>query len=107
MQSAAPTIDYIHYQNSNVGQAFTDAVDELVHADQIQPQLGNLLLQRYDSAVGEMFRQVTSKCTIKARLSSYRNCDDVWTFVLRNVQLRSDNEVVSTDHMKIVACKLL
>lgn len=39
-------------------------------------------------------------------LDTYRFCDEVWTFLIKNVQFKLDNggQVVMADKVKIVSC---
>ncbi|MBE3043820.1 hypothetical protein IMZ48_14845 [Candidatus Bathyarchaeota archaeon] len=39
-------------------------------------------------------------------LDTYRFCDEVWTFLIRNVVFKMDgsNQTVSADKVKIVSC---
>lgn len=37
-------------------------------------------------------------------LKTYRFCDNVWTFVLKDVEFREVQELVKADKVKIVAC---
>lgn len=39
-------------------------------------------------------------------MRTYRLCDDVWTFIVKNPQFKMEsNEVVSAEKIKIIACK--
>ena len=38
-------------------------------------------------------------------MDTYRSLDDVWTFVLLNPTFRFDSDSVTTDKVKVVACK--
>lgn len=37
-------------------------------------------------------------------LNTYRFCDNVWTFVLNQVEFKEVSELVTVDKLKIVAC---
>lgn len=37
-------------------------------------------------------------------LNTYRFCDNVWTFVLNDVEFREVTDLVKVDKVKIVAC---
>jgi len=42
----------------------------------------------------------------KGHLRTYRLCDDVWTFIIRNPTFKMEsNEMVSASRIKIIACK--
>ncbi len=39
-------------------------------------------------------------------MKTYRLCDDVWTFIVKDAQFKMEsNEVVTTPKIKIIACK--
>jgi hypothetical protein len=38
------------------------------------------------------------------KLNTYRFCDNVWTFMLNDVEFREVHEVAKVDKVKIVAC---
>lgn len=43
---------------------------------------------------------------VQGSLSTYRFCDEVWTFLIKNVQFKLDNggQTVMADKVKIVSC---
>ena len=46
-----------------------------------------------------------SRCT-QGHLHTYRLCDDVWTFIVKNPSFKMEqNEQVTAPKIKIVACK--
>ena len=43
--------------------------------------------------------------TLKGHLDTYRFCDDVWTFLIKDVNFKLDNQTtVQADKIKIVSC---
>ena len=40
----------------------------------------------------------------QGHLNTYRFCDNVWTFVLNDVEFREVGELVKVDKVKVVAC---
>jgi hypothetical protein len=55
-----------------------------------------------------LFARVTAVLTAHAQghLGTYRNCDDVWTFIIKNATFKMEgNEMVTTPRIKIIACK--
>ena len=38
------------------------------------------------------------------KLNTYRFCDNVWTFMLKEVEFRENSELAKVDRVKIVAC---
>lgn len=43
-------------------------------------------------------------CFLQGSLNTYRFCDNVWTFVLNDVEFREVTDLVKVDKVKIVAC---
>jgi len=42
----------------------------------------------------------------QGHLKTYRLCDDVWTFIIKNPTFKMENnEVVTAQKIKIIACK--
>jgi transcription initiation factor TFIIA small subunit len=83
----------------------TDALDELVSSGQVDPQLALKVLANFDKAItDELANNVKSRLTFKGNLNVYRSCDEVWTFILKNANFKFDNESVTADRIKIIAC---
>ncbi|ORY31019.1 putative transcription initiation factor iia small chain [Naematelia encephala] len=109
---AAPgQIFYEFYRGSSIGTALTDSLDELITAGDIPPQLAMRVLQQFDKSLTEnLQKNVKNKTTVKGHLSTYRLCDDVWTFVVKDPQFKMEGqghavEMVTAPKIKIVACK--
>ncbi|OAX40564.1 transcription initiation factor IIA gamma subunit [Rhizopogon vinicolor AM-OR11-026] len=101
---------YEFYRGSSIGMALTDSLDELITSGAITPQLAMKVLQQFDKSLADtMVKQVKNKTTLKARLGSlrtYRLCDDVWTFIVKNPSFKMEsNEIVNAPRIKIIACK--
>ncbi|KAK0652433.1 transcription initiation factor IIA subunit 2 [Cercophora newfieldiana] len=93
------------YRLGSLGASLIDAIDELVVAQKLEPQVGAQVLRQFDKTMDRGFVGHTkAKMTAKAKLRTYRLCDNVWTFDLRNVTFTMDNrEKVEAKRMKIVA----
>lgn len=87
--------------------ALTDSLDELITSGAITPQLAMKVLQQFDKSLADtMVKQVKTKTTLKGNLRTYRLCDDVWTFIVKNPSFKMEsNEMVSAPRIKIIACK--
>src|SRR5438445_43563 len=90
--------------------ALTDSLDELITSGAITPQLAMKVLQQV--------LHVPFPCLVffglaapyffpfKGHLHTYRLCDDVWTFIVKNPLFKMEsNEMVSAQRIKIIACK--
>lgn len=97
---------YELYRRSTLGTSLTDALDTLISDQRIQPQLAMRILANFDRIVSESLKEnVKSKLSFKGHLHTYRFCDDVWTFVIKDVNVKLDqNETITADKIRIVAC---
>ncbi|KAH9908639.1 transcription initiation factor IIA gamma chain [Xylariomycetidae sp. FL2044] len=98
---------YELYRRSSVGTALTDTLDDLITDNRIDPQLAMKILANFDRAITEVLQdKVRSRLTFKGSLDTYRFCDEVWTFQLKNVTFKMENggQVVSAEKVKIVSC---
>ncbi|KAF7325515.1 Glycoside hydrolase [Mycena kentingensis (nom. inval.)] len=99
---------YEFYRGSSIGMALTDSLDELITSGAITPQLAMKVLQQFDKSLADtMVNSVKAKATLKGHLKTYRNCDDVWTFVVKQATFKMDGSegVVTAPSVKIIACK--
>ncbi|KAM7200068.1 transcription initiation factor IIA subunit 2 [Naviculisporaceae sp. PSN 640] len=105
--AANPTISYDIYRHGSLGTTLTDALDDLIGAERIHPQLAMKVLAQFDRIVAEaLSEKVRSRLTFKGSLDTYRFCDEVWTFLIKNVTFKMDNgtQTVQADKVKIVSC---
>ncbi|GME71807.1 unnamed protein product [Ambrosiozyma monospora] len=96
---------YEFYRRSTIGTSLADALDTLIVDQRIQPQLAMKVLTNFDRVTSENLKDVKSKMSFKGHLHTYRFCDDVWTFVIKDVNVKlDDGETVNVEKFKIVAC---
>lgn len=108
----------------SIGLALTDTLDDLISDDRINPQLAMKILGNFDQAITETLQKTVknrlqfkvsgtrghgvSKADdeVQGSLDTYRFCDEVWTFLIRNVTFKMDNgsQSVQADKVKIVSC---
>jgi len=98
---------YEFYRGSSIGMALTDSLDELITSGSITPQLAMKVLQQFDKSLADtMVKQVKNKTTLKGHLHTYRLCDDVWTFIVKDASFKMEsNDLVNAPKIKIIACK--
>jgi len=99
-------MSYQLYRNTTLGHTLQETLDELIQSGQISSQLALKVLLQFDKAINQaLSSRVKSRLSFKAgHLSTYRFCDNVWTFVLKDVEFREVQELVRADKVKIVAC---
>ncbi|KAL4780639.1 transcription initiation factor IIA, gamma subunit-domain-containing protein [Aspergillus varians] len=97
---------YELYRGSSLGLSLTDTLDDLINEGRIEPQLAMKILSTFDRIVTEVLAdKVRSRLNFKGHLDTYRFCDDVWTFLIKDVTFKLDNQqTVSADKVKIVSC---
>ncbi|KAL2153408.1 hypothetical protein VTH82DRAFT_4563 [Thermothelomyces myriococcoides] len=105
--AASSTNYYDLYRHGSLGVALTDALDELIGDERIDPQLAMKVLTQFDRVIAETLQEkVKARLTFKGNLDTYRFCDEVWTFLIRNVKFKLENggQSVEADKVKIVSC---
>ena len=115
----------------SIGLTLVDTLDDMVHEQRIEPQLAMKVVARFDRAMAEVLAEkVKARLTFKVRnvfacfgprirnrredayqtefkghLDTYRFCDEVWTFLIKDVNFKLDNgNTVQSDGVKIVSC---
>ncbi|KAK6539788.1 Transcription initiation factor IIA small chain (TFIIA 13.5 kDa subunit) [Orbilia ellipsospora] len=97
---------YELYRRSSIGVALTDALDDLISDGRIAPQLAMKILSNFDRSITDILAaQVHARLSFKGHLDTYRFCDEVWTFLIKDVTFKLDNsQLVQSDRVKIVSC---
>jgi len=83
-----------------------ESLDELIQYNQIPPTLATKILLQFDRSMNTaLASRVKSRLSFKAgKLHTYRFCENVWTFLLNDVEFREVQEVAKVEKVKIVAC---
>ncbi|XP_078578257.1 transcription initiation factor IIA subunit 2-like isoform X1 [Branchiostoma floridae x Branchiostoma japonicum] len=115
---------YQLYRNTTIGNTLQESLDELIQSQQITPQLALQVLLQFDKAINnalatrvrnrlnfkfpllrdEYGSTVLLTMTFQGHLRTYRFCDNVWTFVLNDMEFRDVADIIKVDKVKIVAC---
>ncbi|XP_076028907.1 transcription initiation factor IIA subunit 2-like isoform X2 [Oratosquilla oratoria] len=97
---------YQLYRNTTLGNTLQETLDELIQFQQISPNLAIRVLLQFDRAINQaLANKVRSKISFKAdKLNTYRFCDNVWTFIMNNVEFKEMHDFAQVDKLKIVAC---
>ncbi|MCJ1357702.1 MAG: Transcription initiation factor IIA small chain (TFIIA 13.5 kDa subunit) [Icmadophila ericetorum] len=112
---------YELYRRSSIGLALIDTLDGLVHDGRLEPQLAMKVINSFDRAITEVLAgQVKARLNFKVvqahflcspmkqaagHLDTYRFCDEVWTFLIKDVNFKLDNQsMIQADKVKIVSC---
>ncbi|KAH8808944.1 transcription initiation factor IIA, gamma subunit, helical domain-containing protein [Xylogone sp. PMI_703] len=95
---------YELYRRSSIGMALTDTLDDLISERRIEPQLAMKILANFDRSITEVLAEkVKARLTFKGHLDTYRFCDEVWTFLIKDVTFKMENssQTVQADKVKI------
>ncbi|KAL2044383.1 hypothetical protein N7G274_003088 [Stereocaulon virgatum] len=97
---------YELYRGSSIGMALIDTLDEMVHTGRIEPQTAMKVMTAFDKSITEVLAdKVKARMNFKGHLDTYRFCDEVWTFLIKDVNFKLDNQNnVTADKIKIVSC---
>ncbi|XP_059247248.1 transcription initiation factor IIA subunit 2-like [Mustela nigripes] len=96
---------YQLHRNTTLGNSLQESLDELIQSQQITPQLALQVLRQFGKAINSALAQrVRNRVNFRGSLNTYRFCDNVWTFVLNDVEFREVTELIKVDKVKIVAC---
>ncbi|KAJ6537862.1 hypothetical protein B0H19DRAFT_1181079 [Mycena capillaripes] len=103
----ASSTHYEIYRASPLGIALMDTIDEYVRSNVLSGTQGISILQQFDRAMADaLATKVKAKASVKARLKTYNDYQEVWTFFLRNATFTMDDKtMVTTERVKVVACK--
>lgn len=99
-------MSYQLYRNTTLGNTLQESLDELIQYGTITPTLAMKVLLQFDKSINSALpNKVKSRLTFKSgKLNTYRFCDNVWTFVLTDVEFREVAEIARVNKLKIVAC---
>lgn len=99
-------MSYQLYRNTTLGHTLQEALDELMQLQLLSPNLALQVLVQFDRSINTaLSTRVKNKLNFKAeKLNTYRFCDNVWTFMLNDVEFREVSELAKIDRVKIVAC---
>lgn len=99
-------MSYQLYRNTTLGFTLQEALDELMQMKLLTDDLVLKVLTQFDRSVSSALNsRVKTKVNFKAeKLNTYRFCDNVWTFMLNDVEFRELPDLGRVDRVKIVAC---
>ncbi|KAL8906868.1 MAG: hypothetical protein Q9172_006852 [Xanthocarpia lactea] len=97
---------YEIYRQSSIGTTLIDSLDDLINSGRIEPQLANKIIKNFDKIVSEVMNEkVKARLNFKGHLDTYRFCDEVWTFLIKDVNFKLDNQnQIQAEKIKIVSC---
>nr|ACO15233.1 Transcription initiation factor IIA subunit 2 [Caligus clemensi] len=99
-------MSYQLYRNTTLGHTFRETLDELMQMQLLTPALALKVLLQFDRSINTALNtRLKTRLNFKAeKLNTYRFCDNVWTFMLNEVEFKEVSELAKVDRVKIVAC---
>ncbi|MCJ1291895.1 Transcription initiation factor IIA small chain (TFIIA 13.5 kDa subunit) [Xylographa carneopallida] len=78
----------------------------MVHEGRIEPQLAMKIVSTFDRVITEVLAdKVKARLSFKGHLDTYRFCDEVWTFLIKDAVFKMDgSNNVQAEKVKIVSC---
>ncbi|XP_059281605.1 transcription initiation factor IIA subunit 2-like [Lycium ferocissimum] len=93
------------YRMSTIGIFLMEALDQMVDDGMLRPKDAIQVLAQFDKSMTEALETpVKSKVSIKGHLHTYRFCDNVWTSILKDALIKSEDRQETVSIVKIVAC---
>ncbi|KFY45801.1 hypothetical protein V494_00762 [Pseudogymnoascus sp. VKM F-4513 (FW-928)] len=104
MASDAQSSAYFH---TSICKTLCDAIDDLICAGRIEPQLGAKVLRNFVPSAKKAFSEnVKAVVNLKGRLQYYRSYENKWWWVVRDCTVRLGTgvkaEVLHVDKLRIV-----
>ncbi|THW08469.1 hypothetical protein D6D17_03651 [Aureobasidium pullulans] len=98
---------YEMYRNASIGGTLADTLDDLISSRRIEPQLAIKIMTNFDQVIAQVLgEKVKARMSFKPKghLDTYRFCDDVWTFILKDVKFKLDNSsTIEVEKVRIVS----
>nr|VZI50253.1 unnamed protein product [Spirometra erinaceieuropaei] len=92
-----------YHQNLSV-KSFEESLDEMLTHNLITSGCAMKIMQKFDQCIcTALSKRVKNRLFLKGHLNTYRNCDNVWTLVMNDVEIRDASVLLHVDKIKIVA----
>ncbi len=93
------------YRQSSLGKTLSEVLEELQKEDKISNEMLSKTLEIFDRVIcEEISKSKKQKASIKAQVTSFKNCDDIWIFYGKNVSVTIEKTNMTSNKLKIIAC---
>jgi transcription initiation factor TFIIA small subunit len=95
------------YRQSTLGKTLMEVLQELEKEKKISEQMSSKVLEIFDRSICEEISTIKKqKATIKAKVTSFKNCDDIWIFYSKDatITITNDKKTTICSKLKIIAC---
>uniref|UniRef100_A0A0X3P3S4 Transcription initiation factor IIA subunit 2 n=1 Tax=Schistocephalus solidus TaxID=70667 RepID=A0A0X3P3S4_SCHSO len=94
------------YRRTTLGNTLQESLDEMLTHNLITSGCAMKIMQKFDQCIcTALSKRVKNRLFLKGHLNTYRNCDNVWTLVMNDVEIRDASVLLHVDKIKIVACE--
>lgn len=96
---------YEFYRQTLIGRSLQDCLEDLLTTEELSFENAQKVLRTFDESIPIVFnRTVTSTLSFKGAVESYNYVDGVWNFIMKDFVFTTNNKLVKSDYVKIVAC---
>jgi transcription initiation factor TFIIA small subunit len=94
------------YRQSSLGNSLQEVLNELQKEKNLSDEMVKKSMEIFDKCICEELSKIQkSKASIKARVTSFRNCDDIWIFYGKEVTVKPEKGTeIYSDKLKIITC---
>ncbi|VDP90885.1 unnamed protein product [Echinostoma caproni] len=90
------------YRRTTLGNTLQEALDELVDHKLIQQRAAMKVLQKFDQCISiALSSRVKNRLNLKGHLKTYRFCDNVWTLVMEDVEIKDSSVIMNVDKVTV------
>ena len=93
------------YRQSTLGNSLFEVLQELQNEKKISETMLKKTMEVFDKSICDEISKVNkSRATIKATITSFKNCDDIWIFYGKDATVKTDKENLTSNKLKIITC---
>ena len=93
------------YRQSTLGNSLLEVLEELKKEKKISESMLKKTMEVFDKSICDEISKVNkSRATIKATITSFKNCDDIWIFYGKDATVKTDKEKLTSNKLKIITC---
>ena len=93
------------YRQSTLGNSLLEVLEELKKEKKISESMLKKTMEVFDKSICDEISKVNkSRGTIKATITSFKNCDDIWIFYGKDATVKTDKEQLTSNKLKIITC---
>ena len=93
------------YRQSTLGNSLFEVLQESQNEKKISETMLKKTMEVFDKSICDEISKVNkSRGTIKATITSFKNCDDIWIFYGKDATIKTDKETLTSNKLKIITC---